>query len=62
MTSSSPHDPDQPSERRKGKAGIAVVGIVLAVIVVIFVGYNIAHVKTSQQEQASGAPEHTGLN
>jgi hypothetical protein len=29
---------------------------------VIFVGYNIAHVKTSQQEQASGAPPHDGLN
>lgn len=62
MTSPSQHDSDQPSTRRKGKAGIVIAAIVLAVIVATFIGYNIAHVKMQQQEQAQGGRPPTGLN
>ncbi|MFC0204304.1 hypothetical protein [Novosphingobium soli] len=57
-----PEDPDQPSAKRKGRAGIVIVAIVLVIIVTIFVGYNIWHVDTLEEEQATGVKEVNGLS
>lgn len=49
-----------PGTRRKGKAAVLVVAIVLVMILTIFVGYNLWHVQTMQQERHTGT-ERKGL-
>lgn len=44
--------PPTPSRRRLSRAGVAILVIVLAVIAAIFVGRNLYHANTLDQQQA----------
>lgn len=45
-------DQDRPQSRRPARVLIAIAALIGFVVVSIFVGYNIFHAKTMQQEKA----------